>query len=44
MIYYFRKMRIASDVWYLEHWTIWLDIRIIFLTAFKVLMGDKQAY
>lgn len=38
------KMRIASDVWYLEHWTIWLDIRIIFLTAFKVLMGDKQAY
>lgn len=38
------QMRITSDLWYLENWTIWLDIRIIFLTAYQVFKGDKHAY
>lgn len=38
------QMRIASDLWYLENWTIWLDLRIIFLTVYQVLKGDKNAY
>jgi lipopolysaccharide/colanic/teichoic acid biosynthesis glycosyltransferase len=24
------------DVWYVDHWSIWLDLKILFLTAFKV--------
>ena len=38
------KDRVSSDLWYLEHWTVWLDLRIIFLTVFKVFTGDKNAY
>lgn len=38
------KMRIASDLWYFENWTIWLDIRILFLTVYQVFAGDKNAY
>jgi putative colanic acid biosynthesis UDP-glucose lipid carrier transferase len=38
------KDRVSSDLWYLEHWTVWLDLRIIFLTVFKVFKGDKNAY
>lgn len=38
------QMRIASDLWYLENWTIWLDLRIIFLTVYQVFKGDKNAY
>ncbi len=38
------KMRVASDLWYLENWNIWLDLRIIFLTVYQVFAGDKNAY
>ena len=38
------RMRVASDLWYLENWTIWLDVRIIFLTVYQVFAGDKHAY
>lgn len=26
--------RIKHDLWYIEHWSFWLDIKIVFLTAF----------
>ncbi len=29
-----KQQRIHHDLWYLEHWSLWLDIRIIFLTIF----------
>lgn len=38
------QQRVASDLWYLEHWSIWLDIKIMFLTVYKVFAGDKHAY
>lgn len=38
------KRRVSSDLWYLENWTIWLDLRILFLTFYRVITGDKQAY
>ena len=38
------QMRIASDLWYMENWTIWLDLRIIFQTFYQVFSGDKNAY
>jgi len=25
------------DVWYVDHWTFWLDIKILFLTVWKVI-------
>lgn len=28
------------DVWYVDHWNLWLDIKIVFLTIFKVLTGE----
>ncbi|MFT3980256.1 MAG: undecaprenyl-phosphate glucose phosphotransferase [Ferruginibacter sp.] len=38
------QMRVLKDIWYLENWTLWLDIRIIFLTVYNVVKGDPQAY
>ena len=38
------KMRVNNDLWYLENWNIWLDIRIIFLTIYKVFRGDEMAF
>ena len=35
--------RIESDIYYINHWSLWLDIRIILLTVFKGLM-HKNAY
>jgi putative colanic acid biosynthesis UDP-glucose lipid carrier transferase len=36
--------RVAGDLWYFENWTIWLDIRIMFLTIYQVFAGHKNAY
>jgi putative colanic acid biosynthesis UDP-glucose lipid carrier transferase len=38
------KSRVTSDLWYLENWTIWLDIRILFLTIYKIVKGDENAF
>jgi putative colanic acid biosysnthesis UDP-glucose lipid carrier transferase len=36
--------RAEHDVWYLENWSIWLDIRILFLTVLNKLKGEKDAF
>jgi len=36
--------RVKQDVWYIENWSFWLDIRIIFQTVFNMIKGDKAAY
>lgn len=36
--------RIVKDIWYIEHWSPWLDIRIIFMTIVNSFGGDMQAY
>lgn len=38
------KMRVNKDLWYLENWTLWLDIRILYLTVYYIFRGDKNAY
>jgi len=29
--------RFALDVWYVEHWSLWLDVRIVLVTILRVL-------
>lgn len=36
--------RVAGDIWYMEHWSIWLDIYIMYKTVANALRGDKQAF
>lgn len=36
--------RIRRDIWYIENWTFWLDIRIIGLTILSMFKKDKNAY
>lgn len=36
--------RVKRDIWYMEHWSIWLDIRIIWMTAKSIFVHDKHAY
>ena len=34
------EKRLDMDVWYIDHRSIWLDIKILFLTIFKVFKRD----
>jgi len=36
--------RVKRDIWYIEHWSIWLDIRIIWMTMKTIFVHDKNAY
>ncbi len=32
--------KFSLDVWYVDHWSFWLDLRILFITLFKVLRRE----
>ena len=36
--------RVKRDIWYMEHWSIWLDIRIVWLTIKSIFIHDEHAY
>ncbi len=36
--------RVEADLWYLENWTLFLDLKIIFLTIWNSLKGDEKAF
>lgn len=36
--------RVKRDIWYMEHWSIWLDIRIIWMTVKTIFVHDENAY
>jgi len=38
------KQRIEFDIWYIEHWSFWLDIRILIRTVWIVLIRREGAY
>ena len=38
------KKRIEYDVWYLENWSLYLDVKIIALTFMGLFKKDKNAY
>ena len=33
--------RIQYDLWYIENWNIWLDIKILFLTIIKGFINEN---
>lgn len=38
------KERVEHDIWYMENWNLWLDVRIIFMTLVNMIIGQKNAY
>ena len=38
------RNRIQYDIWYMENWSLLLDIKIMFLTVFNILKGEEKAY
>ena len=36
--------RVEHDIWYMENWSWWLDIRIIFMTIINVFRGEENAF
>lgn len=38
------QKRVDMDIWYIEHYSFWLDCQIIFQTLMNMIKGDKNAY
>lgn len=36
--------RVKYDIFYLENWSLFIDIKIVFQTIYNALRGDKRAY
>src|SRR5690606_679255 len=36
------KKRVEYDLWYIENWSLWLDIQIILLTIWKMIRGESK--
>lgn len=36
--------RVEADLWYLENWSFFLDVRIVFLTVWQAIKGNENAY
>jgi putative colanic acid biosynthesis UDP-glucose lipid carrier transferase len=38
------ERRVEADIWYVENWSILLDLRIILVTIINMFRGEKNAY
>jgi putative colanic acid biosysnthesis UDP-glucose lipid carrier transferase len=38
------RQRVESDIWYIENWSLLLDIKIVWLSIWIMLKGDPRAY
>ena len=38
------QKRIEHDIWYMENWSLMLDIKIIFMTIINIFKGEEKAY
>lgn len=38
------EKRVEHDLWYMENWSLWLDVRIIFMTIFNAIRGEENAF
>jgi Undecaprenyl-phosphate glucose phosphotransferase len=38
------EKRVEYDMWYMENWSLMLDVRILFMTIINIFKGDANAY
>lgn len=38
------EKRVEHDIWYLENWSLMLDVKIVFLTIINAFKGEENAY
>jgi putative colanic acid biosysnthesis UDP-glucose lipid carrier transferase len=38
------KKRVEADIWYMENWTLWLDLQIIVQTVVNIVKVDKNVF
>ena len=38
------RNRVNMDIYYIQNWSFWLDIKIFFVTIYEFLTGDENAY
>jgi len=36
--------RVERDIWYMQHWSLWLDLRILWMTVKLMFKKDLQAF
>lgn len=36
--------RVNADIWYLENWSLFLDLKIVFLTVWQAIGGNQKAF
>ena len=36
--------RVRRDMWYINHWSLWLDLRIMVMTVKTIFVRDEMAY
>lgn len=41
---YLMEKRIEHDIWYMENWSLMLDVKIIFMTIINIFKGEEAAY
>lgn len=34
--------RVKKDIWYIENWSFWLDVRIIYMTIRDIILGNNE--
>lgn len=38
------ERRVVKDIWYIEHWSFWLDLQIMLKTISDAVHGDEKAF
>jgi putative colanic acid biosynthesis UDP-glucose lipid carrier transferase len=38
------RKRVEYDIWYLENWSLWLDLKIIYRTGYNMLHKEENAF
>ena len=38
------EKRVEHDIWYMENWTVMLDVQIVFMTVINAIRGEENAY
>lgn len=39
-----KEGRVERDIWYMQHWSLWLDLRIVWMTVKTIFVHDEKAY